>query len=115
MRWQKPISGKIVEGYNSKNLKKGIVIKANKGTIVKSAADGVVVYAGDGLRDYGKLVIVKHSDYMLSAYGYNHKLFVKEGQLVDSSMAISKLGNNGRLYFEIRKDGKPTNPLAYIQ
>ena len=67
-----------------------------------------------GLRDYGKLVIIKHSDYLLSAYGHNQKLLVSEGQVVDESEIISKLGSTGRLYFEIRKNGKPVNPMAYI-
>ena len=115
LRWQKPIKGKIVEGYNPKDLRKGVVIKAVAGASVKPAAQGIVVYAGDGLRDYGKLVIIKHSDYLLSAYGHNQKLLVKEGQMVDGSKIISKLGSNGRLYFEIRKDGKPINPVAYIK
>ena len=115
LRWQQPIKGKIVEGYNPKNLRKGIVIQAIPGALVKPAAQGLVVYAGDGLRDYGKLVIIKHSDYLLSAYGHNQKLLVKEGQVVDGSKIISKLGSNGRLYFEIRKDGKPINPVAYVK
>jgi lipoprotein NlpD len=96
-------------------LQKGVVIQANSGASVKPAAHGVVVYAGDGLRDYGKLVIIKHSNYLLSAYGHNQKLLVSEGQVVDGSKIISKLGTSGRLYFEIRKDGKPINPVAYIK
>ena len=115
LRWQKPIKGKIVEGYNPKDLRKGVVIQTVSGASVKPAAQGTVVYAGDGLRDYGKLVIIKHSDYLLSAYGHNQKLLVKEGQVVDGSKIISKLGSNGRLYFEIRKDGKPINPVTYIK
>ena len=115
LRWQQPIKGKIIEGYNPKELRKGIVIQAISRASVKPAAQGVVVYAGDGLRDYGKLVIIKHSDYLLSAYGHNQKLLVEEGQVVDGNMAISKLGSNGQLYFEIRKDGKPINPVAYIK
>ena len=115
LRWKKPIKGKIIENYNPKDLRKGVVIQAVSGASVKPAAHGVVVYAGDGLRDYGKLVIIKHSDYLLSAYGHNQKLLVNEGQIVDGSKIISKLGSNGRLYFEIRKDGKPVNPMAYIK
>lgn len=115
LRWQQPINGKIVESYNPNNLQKGVVIQANSGASVKPAAHGVVVYAGDGLRDYGKLVIIKHSNYLLSAYGHNQKLLVSEGQVVDGSKIISKLGTSGRLYFEIRKDGKPINPVAYIK
>ncbi|MGB1333611.1 MAG: peptidoglycan DD-metalloendopeptidase family protein [Porticoccaceae bacterium] len=115
LHWKKPIKGKIIKSYNPNNLQKGIVIQANSGAPVKPAAHGVVVYAGDGLRDYGKLVIIKHSDYLLSAYGHNQKLLVSEGQVVDGSKIISKLGTSGRLYFEIRKDGKPVNPVAYIK
>ncbi|MGC6481123.1 MAG: peptidoglycan DD-metalloendopeptidase family protein [Porticoccaceae bacterium] len=114
LRWQRPITGKIIEAYNPRDLRKGVEIQAVSGASVKSAARGVVVYAGDGLRDYGKLVIIKHTDYLLSAYGHNQKLLVKEGQVVDGSKIISKLGSSGRLYFEIRKDGKPINPMTYI-
>ena len=114
LRWQRPIKGKIIEAYNPRDLRKGVEIQAVSGASVKSAARGVVVYAGDGLRDYGKLVIIKHTDYLLSAYGHNQKLLVKEGQVVDGSKIISKLGSSGRLYFEIRKDGKPINPMTYI-
>ena len=114
LRWQRPIKGKIIEAYNPRDLRKGVEIQAVSGASVKSAARGVVVYAGDGLRDYGKLVIIKHTDYLLTAYGHNQKLLVKEGQVVDGSKIISKLGSSGRLYFEIRKDGKPINPMTYI-
>ncbi len=114
LRWQRPIIGKIIEAYNPRDLRKGVEIQAVSGASVRPAARGVVVYAGDGLRDYGKLVIIKHTDYLLSAYGHNQKLLVKEGQVVDGSKIISKLGSSGRLYFEIRKDGKPINPMTYI-
>jgi lipoprotein NlpD len=112
--WRNPVQGKVTETYNPKDLRKGIEYKAKAGMGVKPAARGVVVYAGDGLRDYGKLVIIKHTDYLLSAYGHNQKLLVTEGQVVDESEIISKLGSAGRLYFEIRKNGKPVNPMAYI-
>lgn len=112
--WRNPVQGKVTETYNPKDLRKGIEYKAKAGVGVKPAARGIVVYAGDGLRDYGKLVIIKHTDYLLSAYGHNQKLLVTEGQEVDESEIISKLGSTGRLYFEIRKNGKPVNPMAYI-
>ena len=114
IKWRNPVNGKVAETYSPKDLRKGVVFKAKGGVGVKPAARGIVVYAGDGLRDYGKLVIIKHSDYLLSAYGHNQKLLVTEGQEVDESKIISKLGSTGRLYFEIRKDGKPVNPMAYI-
>ncbi len=113
--WRNPVKGKVTETYNPKDLRKGIEYKAKPGVAVVPAARGVVVYAGDGLRDYGKLVIIKHSDYLLSAYGHNQKLLVSEGQVVGESEIISKLGSTGRLYFEIRKNGKPVNPMAYIK
>jgi lipoprotein NlpD len=112
--WRNPVKGKVTETYNPRDLRKGIEYEAKSGVGVKPAARGVVVYAGDGLRDYGKLVIIKHSDSLLSAYGHNHKLLVAEGQEVDENEIISKLGSTGRLYFEIRKNGKPVNPMAYI-
>jgi lipoprotein NlpD len=115
LKWRNPVKGKVTETYNPKDLRKGIEYKAKPGVGVVPAARGVVVYAGDGLRDYGKLVIIKHSDYLLSAYGHNQKLLVSEGQVVDESEIISKLGSTGRLYFEIRKNGKPVNPMAYIK
>jgi lipoprotein NlpD len=113
--WRNPVKGKVTETYNPKDLRKGIEYKAKPGVAVVPAARGVVVYAGDGLRDYGKLVIIRHSDYLLSAYGHNQKLLVSEGQVVGESEIISKLGSTGRLYFEIRKNGKPVNPMAYIK
>jgi len=81
---------------------------------VQPAAPGTVVYAGDGLRGYGKLVIIKHSEVLLSAYAHNEEILVKEGQTVKSTETISKLGSKKTLYFEIRKDGNPVNPTVYI-
>jgi len=114
LRWQSPVKGQVVEDYNPKELRKGVVIEAVSGSSVRPAAKGVVVYAGDGLRDYGKLVIIKHTEYLLSAYGHNQKILVSEGQTVNNGKIISELGASGRLYFEIRKDGNPVNPLSYL-
>ena len=113
--WHSPVKGKIVEDFNPQQLRKGLTFKAAGSSSVRSVAGGVVVYAGDGLRDYGKLIIVKHSEKLLSAYGHNHSLLVKEGDSVDHKQVISKLGSEGRLYFEIRKDGKPVNPQDYLK
>ncbi|MDH5737181.1 MAG: peptidoglycan DD-metalloendopeptidase family protein, partial [Gammaproteobacteria bacterium] len=79
---------------------------------------GVVVYAGGGLRGYGKLVIVKHNDRYLSAYGNNDSLLVKEGQKVKAGERIARIAQSGNdpafLHFEIRRDGKPQNPLRLL-
>ena len=114
-RWQWPVKGKIVESYNPKELRKGIKIKATSRSAVRSAGPGVVVYSGEGLRGYGKLVIIKHSEILLSAYAHNQQIMVKEGQTVKQMEIISRLGANGTLYFEIRKDGYPINPVTYLK
>lgn len=114
LQWQWPVEGKVVEDYDPKKLRKGLSIKSVSGSMVHPAAPGIVVYVGDGLRGYGKLVIVKHSDLLLSAYAHNEKIMVKEGQNVKNTEIISKLGPKGTLYFEIREDGYPVNPTIYI-
>jgi lipoprotein NlpD len=81
---------------------------------VSPAAPGNVVYAGSGLRGYGKLIIIKHSEVFLSAYANNEQLLVEVGQSVGQADVISILGANGELYFEIRKDGNPVNPKTYL-
>ncbi len=114
-QWQWPVKGKVVESYSPKQLRKGIKIKAVSRSAVRSAAPGIVVYSGDGLRGYGKLVIIKHSEILLSAYAHNDQIMVKEGQTVKQMEIISRLGSNGTLYFEIRKDGYPINPVSYLK
>ena len=114
-QWKWPIQGKTVETFSPANLRKGVSIKGVSGSMVRPAAPGIVVYSGDGLRGYGKLVIIKHSEVLLSAYGHNEKILVKEGQNVKQTEIIAKLGSKGTLYFEIRKDGYPVNPSLYIK
>lgn len=114
-QWKWPVKGKIVESYNPKELRKGVKIKSVSRSAVRSAGPGVVVYAGEGLRGYGKLVIIKHSEILLSAYAHNEQIMVKEGQSVKQMSIISRLGTNGTLHFEIRKDGYPVNPVTYLQ
>lgn len=117
-RWQWPVQGNISRRFNSSTLFKGIDIQSVTGAPVVAAGSGVVVYSGSGLRGYGKLIIVKHSNIFLSAYAHNRKIFVKEGQAVKGGQKISEVGgdpsNKRRLYFEIRKDGKPVDPMRYL-
>ena len=117
-RWQRPVPGRITRHYDKSALFKGVDLQVRPGQPVHAAAPGLVVYAGNGLRGYGDLIIVKHSDVFLSAYGHNKKIKVKEGQVVKAGQTISEAGgdpaNRRRLYFEIRKDGKPVNPLQYL-
>ena len=99
-------------------VNKGIDIRGGLGESVAAAADGVVVYAGGGLRGYGKLVIVKHNDHFLSAYGHNRAILVKEGEKVKGGQVVAEIGSSGpgkeMLHFEIRRDGKPEDPLLYL-
>ncbi|GGJ81722.1 hypothetical protein GCM10009304_04510 [Pseudomonas matsuisoli] len=77
-----------------------------------------MVYAGSGLRGYGELLIIKHSDTYVSAYGHNRRLLVKEGQQVKVGQTIAEMGSTGadrvKLHFEIRRQGKPVDPLQYL-
>jgi lipoprotein NlpD len=118
-KWVWPTKGQLLHGYQPDNTgKKGIDIGGRSGQTVMAAADGKVVYAGSGLVGYGRLIIIKHTDSLLSAYGHNSELLVKEGQHVRAGQTIARMGNSGtdrtQLYFEIRKDGKPVNPLRYL-
>lgn len=119
VKWQWPASGPLIGRYNdSSGLNKGIDIGGKLGQPVVAAGAGSVVYAGTGLRGYGNLVIIKHSETFLSAYAHNNRLLVKEGQGVKAGQQIAELGSSGtdreKLHFEIRRDGKPVNPLQYL-
>ena len=117
--WSWPLRGEILNTFSlSQPLNKGIDIAGKKGSSVLAAADGTVVYAGGNLRGYGKLVIVKHGGDYLSAYGNNEVILVKEGDAVSKGLVISRVGRSASgeelLHFEIRRDGKPVNPLRFL-
>lgn len=117
--WTWPVNGKLIAKF-SQNPKpnKGIDIGNNLGTPVKATKPGKVVYSGQGLRGYGRLLIIKHDDDFLSAYAHNHELLVKEGHYVTQGQTIAKMGksdtNQVKLHFEIRKNGQPVDPLRYL-
>lgn len=118
-KWRWPAKAKVVRGYTfSSNLHKGIDLHGKLGEPVHAANSGKVVYAGSGLVGYGKLLIIKHDDHYLSAYGHNRKLLVKEGDMVKVGQRIAEFGDTGtdkvKLHFEIRRDGKPINPLGLL-
>ena len=83
-----------------------------------AARDGRVVYAGTGLVGYGRLVIVKHTERLLTAYAHNDRVIVNEGQAVRAGQKIAEMGSTGadrvKLHFEVRRDGKPLNPMKYL-
>jgi lipoprotein NlpD len=97
----------------------GLLFPGTAGQPVRAAAQGRVVYTGSGIRGYGQLIIVKHTATLLSAYAYNDQVLVHEGQDVTAGQPIATMGQGpGQrpvLYFEIRLDGRPTNPLPYLQ
>ncbi|MFC0709252.1 peptidoglycan DD-metalloendopeptidase family protein [Azorhizophilus paspali] len=117
--WAWPAEGPLVGRFSSNgSLNKGIDIGGQLGQPVLAASDGSVVYAGGGLRGYGELVIIKHSDVYVSAYGHNRRLLVREGQQVKTGQVIAEMGSTGtdrvKLHFEIRRQGKPVDPLQYL-
>jgi lipoprotein NlpD len=116
--WVWPAKGKIVTGFSEAASLKGIDIAGAAGQPVSASAGGKVVYAGTGLRGYGKLIIIKHSGTYLSAYAHNRDILVKEGQQVAKGQKIAEMGNSDadqvKLHFEIRRHGKPVDPLRYL-
>ena len=117
-KWILPSNAALGKGFSQgKVVHKGLDFNAPKGSPVLSSRAGKVVYAGDGLKAYGLLIIIKHDQHYLSAYAYNQRLFVKEGDSVRQGQKIAAVGNKGDqslLHFEIRKDGKPINPKLVL-
>jgi lipoprotein NlpD len=115
--WIWPVSGKVTDRFDEKR-NKGIGIAAKEGDPVVASADGQVVYSGSGLRGYGNLVILKHNDDFISAYAHNRQILVKQGQMVKRGQRIAEVGKSDatqpKLHFEIRRQGKPVDPLAYL-
>jgi lipoprotein NlpD len=117
--WRWPADGSVIGGYVAGDpMRQGIDIAGQAGAPVRAAADGTVVYSGNGLIGYGELIIVKHNPAFLSAYGHNRKRLVQEGERVKAGQTIAEMGSSGasrdELHFEIRKNGKPSNPLDYL-
>jgi len=96
----------------------GILVLGQLGQDVRAAASGRVVYTGSGLRGYGNLIIIKHGDSLLSSYAHNREVLVREGQEVTAGQVIAHMGTGphqvSALYFEIRVNGKPVDPLRYL-
>lgn len=119
INWQWPTQGALIGRYSSgSSPNKGIDLAGKVGDPIYAAASGTVVYAGSGLLGYGNLVILNHNRQYLSAYAHNSRILVKESDSVKVGEKIAELGNTGAnrpmLHFEIRRDGKPVNPLQYL-
>ncbi|MFA5628314.1 MAG: peptidoglycan DD-metalloendopeptidase family protein [Thiohalomonadaceae bacterium] len=118
INWKWPTSGSVKRRFSDADSKNGITISGRAGQSVNAAAGGDVVYSGSGLVGYGNLLIIKHNDIFLSAYGHNQSLLVKEGATVKSGQQIAVMGETARdgplLHFEIRQEGRPVDPMRYL-
>ncbi|HEV8260861.1 MAG TPA: peptidoglycan DD-metalloendopeptidase family protein [Burkholderiales bacterium] len=116
--WEWPTQGKLIYGFGEGTNQKGVGIEGRSGQAVLASAPGKVVYSGSGLRGYGKLIIIKHNSSYLSVYAHNSQILVKEGQSVAKGQKIAEMGNSDSegvaLHFEIRRLGKPIDPLQYL-
>ncbi len=118
-KWSWPAKGRINVNFGAKpGTGTGVLINGKASQPIYAAASGHVVYAGSGLIGYGKLIILKHNDTYLSAYGYNASLLVTEGDPTRKGQKIATMGEGPerkpRLHFEIRRNGKPVNPRQYL-
>jgi len=115
--WAWPANGQVIEKFTDSNSK-GISIAGLAGEDIYAVGDGKVVYSGNGLRGYGNLIIVKHAGEFITAYAHNKSIFVKEGEDVSKGQKIAEMGmsetNRPKLLFEVRKGGKPLDPLKYL-
>jgi lipoprotein NlpD len=111
--WLWPAGGRVLRAFDA-SLHKGIDIGGARGDAVRAAAGGRVVYAGSGIAGYGLMLILRHNDEYLSAYGHNDELLVTEGSTVRAGDPIARLGSSGtdgvKLHFEIRRGGRPVDP-----
>lgn len=119
VEWSWPAAGKVIAPFNEASSSgKGLDIGGKSGQPVLAAGPGKVVYSGNGLRGYGKLVIIKHNKAYLSAYAHNRQIVVKEGQNVIRGQKIAEMGDSDadqvKLHFEIRRFGKPVDPMKYL-
>jgi lipoprotein NlpD len=118
-RWLWPTEGRVISSFKANDpARNGIDIGGRDGQPVVATAAGEVVYSGSGLIGYGELIIIKHTDRMLSAYAHNKRRLVAEGQAVAAGETVAEMGRNDRnralLHFEIRVNGTPQDPLRYL-
>jgi murein DD-endopeptidase MepM/ murein hydrolase activator NlpD len=122
-KFLKPVEGKVVSSYGGKkdgSYNDGINIKAPRGTPVKAADNGVVVYAGNGLKGSGNLILVRHDNRWMTAYGHLDTIKVANGDVISRGSKIGTVGSTGavrdpQLHFEVRRGTKALNPKPYLE
>ena len=116
--WSWPTKGKVTKLFAPSQGQQGVNIEGRLGQEILTTSKGEVVYVGNGLKGYGNLIIIKHSDQYLSAYAHNQKTFVREGQHIKAQTKIATMGKSKNkettLHFQIRKNGKPVDPMKYL-
>ncbi|OUC50395.1 metalloendopeptidase, partial [Eggerthia catenaformis] len=117
--WQWPMKGPVIRRFSSSDkLNKGIRIAGTLGQPVQASLAGKVVFAVNNMRGYGNLVIIQHGTSYTSTYAHNSRLLVKEGQMVSKGQKIAEAGSSDadrvQLYFEIRQNGRPLDPLSLL-
>lgn len=116
--WEWPTQGTLAYTFGKGPNQKGVGIEGKPGQAILAGAPGKVVYSGSGLRGYGKLIIIKHDATYLSVYAHNSQILVKEGQTVAKGQKIAEMGSSDSdrvgLHFEIRRQGKPIDPLPHL-
>ncbi len=119
IRWRWPAEGRLINTFIADDpTRQGVDIMGTEGQAVIAAADGEVVYSGSGLIGYGELIIIKHTDNLLSAYGHNRRRLVEESTRVRAGQVIAEMGRSGgsvpMLHFEIRRNGRPVDPRGFL-
>lgn len=118
VKWQWPTQGQLATNTGLPLEKKGIIILGKPKQPIYASADGVVAYAGNGLPGYGHLILLKHSNNILTAYAFNASILVKEGESVKAGQNIAQMGqlDSGKwgLHFEMRNHGQVINPMRYL-
>ena len=116
--WGWPASGKVIRAFSDSPNQRGISIAGKLGQPVHASASGRVIFSGTGIRGFGKLIVIKHNNTFLSVYAHNSELLVKEGQNVTRGQKIAEMGSTDadqvRLHFEIRRLGKPVDPIKLL-
>ena len=122
VKFYSPLDGEIITKFGIKSdgvMNEGIYIEADYGTIVKSSADGEVIFVGSDLKEFGKLLIIKHSENLITSYAHLSKIYVYEGEIITRGQPIAEVGSSGKvtksqLYFEIRRDNEALDPITYL-